>query len=231
MSKPVVLILGAGANVGTAVARKFSQDGYQVAVSARRIANGISPEGYITIQADLSEKTAVPQIFEKVKSAAGIPSVVIYNAATFTPPPSNAPLSLSPEALDRDIWVNTHSAIIAADHAVRGFEQLPETATKTFIYTGNWLNKTISASSALLTLGVGKAASAYWIGSANQTYSQKGYRFYYADQRTPEGTSMRTGVDGEAHAEFFKQLADWQDPSVPWLATFVKGKGYVNFSP
>lgn len=79
MSKPLVLILGAGANVGAAVAHRFSQDGYQVAISARRIANGISPEGYITIQADLSEKTAVPQIFEKVKSAAGIPSVVIYN--------------------------------------------------------------------------------------------------------------------------------------------------------
>ncbi|KAJ6123707.1 hypothetical protein N7471_011024 [Penicillium samsonianum] len=230
MSKPIVLILGAGANVGTAVAHRFSQDGYQVAISARRIANGISPEGYIMIKADLSEKTAVPRIFEKVKSAAGIPSVVIYNAATFTPPPPDAPLSLSPEALDRDIWVNTLSAIIAADYAAKGFEQLPESAKKTFIYTGNWLNTTISASSALLTLGVGKAASAYWIGSANQTYSQKGYRFYYADQRTPEGTSMRTGVDGVAHAEFFKQLADRQDPSVPWLATFVKGKGYINFA-
>jgi hypothetical protein len=41
---------------------------------------------------------------------------------------------------------------------------------------------------------------------------------------------MRAGVDGKAHAEFFKQLADRQDPSVPWLATFVKGKGYIKFS-
>jgi NAD(P)-dependent dehydrogenase (short-subunit alcohol dehydrogenase family) len=79
MSKPLVLILGAGANIGAAVAHRFSQDGYQVAISARHIANGVSPEGYITIQADLSEKTAVPRIFAKVKSAAGIPSVVIYN--------------------------------------------------------------------------------------------------------------------------------------------------------
>ncbi|EAU36117.1 predicted protein [Aspergillus terreus NIH2624] len=192
MSKPLVLILGAGANVGAAVAHRFSQDGYQVAISARRIANGISPEGYITIQADLSEKTAVPLIFEKVKSAAGIPSVVIYN--------------------------------------VKGFEQLPETVRKTFIYTGNWLNTTISASNVLVTLGIGKAASAYWVGSADQTYSLKGYRFHYVDQRTPEGTAMRAGVDGKAHAEFFKQLADRQDPSVPWLATFVKGKGYIDFS-
>lgn len=35
-------------------------------------------------------------------------------------------------------------------------------------------------------------------------------------------------VDGPAHAEFYAQLAKQED-NVPWHATFVKDKGYVQF--
>lgn len=55
-------------------------------------------------------------------------------------------------------------------------------------------------------------------------------RFFYADERTPEGDPAGLEIDGEAHAEFYKQLVDRKDSSIPWHATFVKGKGYVNFS-
>lgn len=40
---------------------------------------------------------------------------------------------------------------------------------------------------------------------------------------------MGGAVDGEAHAEFYDQLANGIK-NVPWHATFVKGKGYVDFS-
>lgn len=33
-------------------------------------------------------------------------------------------------------------------------------------------------------------------------------------------------LDGAAHAEFFAQLVN-HEGKVPWHATFVKGKGYV----
>lgn len=36
------------------------------------------------------------------------------------------------------------------------------------------------------------------------------------------------GLDGPAHANFFAQLAD-HEGDIPWLATFVKDKGYVHF--
>lgn len=84
--KPVVLILGAGSNIGASVAKKFAANGYLVAVSARGLRDGSSPEGYLSIQADLADKSAVPRVFETVKSAIGIPpSVVIYNGMLLNP--------------------------------------------------------------------------------------------------------------------------------------------------
>ncbi|RYO19477.1 hypothetical protein AA0121_g4161 [Alternaria tenuissima] len=53
--------------------------------------------------------------------------------------------------------------------------------------------------------------------------------FFYADQREPDGTPMVKGVDGPAHGEFYASLAQRESDDVPWLATFVKDKGYVKF--
>ena len=35
-------------------------------------------------------------------------------------------------------------------------------------------------------------------------------------------------IDGPAHGEFCLQLAEQKEQG-PWLATFVKGKGYAKF--
>jgi hypothetical protein len=40
---------------------------------------------------------------------------------------------------------------------------------------------------------------------------------------------MLSGVEGDAHADFFWELIEDQKQSYPWEATFVKGKGYVKF--
>lgn len=39
---------------------------------------------------------------------------------------------------------------------------------------------------------------------------------------------MQTGVDGDAHADFYNQLVNGGD-SIPSNATFVKGHGYKSF--
>lgn len=54
-------------------------------------------------------------------------------------------------------------------------------------------------------------------------------RFFYADERFEDGKSKGGQVDGPAHGEFYRQLAEEGHESVPWLATFVKDKGYVKF--
>lgn len=53
-------------------------------------------------------------------------------------------------------------------------------------------------------------------------------RFFYADERYPDGKSKSAAIDGPAHADFYAQLAsDGKD--IPWHATFVKNQGYVEF--
>ncbi|CAD6592185.1 MAG: hypothetical protein ASARMPRED_006068 [Alectoria sarmentosa] len=228
-SSPVVLILGAGANVGAHVARAFAAKGYRVASTSRTIRDQetTSNDGVeLHLQSDLANPESVAGIFAKVLDQLGPPSVVVYNAAASTPSPPQDPLSVGVPALSRDLNINTVSAIAAAHEAVLAFEPLPASASRTFIYTGNGLNSAPMAP--LLSLGVGKAATAHAIASAAVAYKEKGYRFYYADERTPDGSIAGRAIDGSAHAEFYVQLAE-RETQGPWLATFVKGKGYVEF--
>ena len=50
------------------------------------------------------------------------------------------------------------------------------------------------------------------------------FRFYYADQRQPDGRPANLGRDGPAHADMYLQLAHEPTQS-KWLVTFVKGEG------
>ena len=78
-------------------------------------------------------------------------------------------------------------------------------------------------------LGIGKSSTWYLIQTmvATPSFASKGYRFYYVDERTPEGKAMHY-VSGPGHAKFFLELAEKEEQGEP-LATFVRGKGYVRF--
>ena len=52
--------------------------------------------------------------------------------------------------------------------------------------------------------------------------------FYYADERTESGAPVFGDIDGDVHGDFFLELAE-EKKQVSWEATFVKGKGYVQF--
>ena len=54
-------------------------------------------------------------------------------------------------------------------------------------------------------------------------------RFYYADERQADGQPCYKGVDGPAHGDYYVHLAELKEQG-PWQSTFVKGKGYVDFS-
>jgi len=145
-------------------------------------------------------------------------------AATFGDPKN--PLALPLDDLSRSLAINTLSVYAAVQQAVLGFEELPASSSRTFIYTGNILN--MSPSPALLDLGVGKSATAHIINVSAEGYKEKGFKFYYADERTPDGGPASRGIDGPAHAEFYAELAK-QTSQGPWLQTFVKGVGYQKF--
>ncbi|KAI0467809.1 NAD(P)-binding protein [Xylaria cf. heliscus] len=229
-AKPIALILGSGPRVGAAVAQKFASNGYKVVVASRNGTGSKTPEGYLSLKADFTKPDSVPAVFDAVKAEFNSsPSTVIYNAAALTAPPDkDSALSITLDSVKSDLNVNTISPYAAAQQAIAGWETLPSDIKKTFIYTGNILNVSVQPVPIFVNLGMGKAASAFWVGVADGTYSARGYRFFYADERKENGDSKGQAIDGPAHAEFFEQLAN-HEGNVPWLATFVKDKGYVKF--
>jgi hypothetical protein len=81
------------------------------------------------------------------------------------------------EEFTRDTNVNIHSAFVAAQQAISGFAQLPETASRTFIYTGNVLNVAILPR--FLEQGVGKSGAAHMMWAASAAYKDRGYKYVF----------------------------------------------------
>ena len=75
----VALILGAGPNIGEAVATKFALNGYKVALVGRSMDGRHSTASHLRVSGDLSRPENVETIFTQVKETLGIPSVVVYN--------------------------------------------------------------------------------------------------------------------------------------------------------
>ena len=226
MSQPIILILGAGANIGAAVARKFSQEGYKVAAVARNVKKDVADVSTLTVKADLNDPSSVKDVFDEVNTKVGIPNVVVYNASAAKPTPPNDTLSVPLEDYTVGMNIGVNSAFAAAQQAVLGFAKLPSDVQKTFIFTGNILNVGIIPS--LLNLGMPKAAAAHMIKAAAHSYADKGYRFYYGDERFADGKAVYNALNGEGHANFYWELTQKKDQG-PWDATFVTGKGYVDF--
>jgi NAD(P)-dependent dehydrogenase (short-subunit alcohol dehydrogenase family) len=123
----VVLILGAGSNIGESTSRAFAAKGYKVALASRSAKSDEDTADLKHFPIDLSKPSSVPELFIKVKEALGIPSVVIYNgnhnslaplfplAHTFQKrpqPPSTTPTtpSLSPSRISNKTSLSTLSA-------------------------------------------------------------------------------------------------------------------------
>ena len=80
IQSPIVLILGAGPNIGQAVARAFAAKGYRTALTSRKAIEANNTDNEIQIQADFTDPSSVVNAFSKVKSVLGMPpSVVVYN--------------------------------------------------------------------------------------------------------------------------------------------------------
>ncbi|CAI6342064.1 unnamed protein product [Periconia digitata] len=223
---PIALLLGAGPNIGASTAKEFSSSGYQVVVTSRKAPADANPS-YSYVQGDLSQPESVENIFSHVRKLHGEPSVVVYNAAGFSLAAADNPFEVDLATFEEHLNLNTTSVFLAIKQALKSFETLPASSARTFIYTGNAMN--FAPFPGRMTLGTGKSATAHMIASAAQAYGPKGYKFYYADERQPNGKLGGRGISGEAHAKLFKQLAE-DEAQGPWLQTFVSGKGYVKFA-
>lgn len=176
---PILLILGSGPRIGTSVAATFAQLGYTVFLASRSGTGAKTTEGYHSLRADFADPSSIPSLFASVKSTTGSsPSVVVYNAGAFTAPPDKeSVLSIPVENLVRDFNVNTISPYVAAYEAAKGWAVMEEQTKKTFIFTGNVQNVQVLAMPMLTDAGMGKAATAYWVGVADANFKDKGYRY------------------------------------------------------
>lgn len=94
-------------------------------------------------------------------------------AATANDPKNTFSISL--DDFTRDMNINTFSAFVAAQQAAAGFAELPASASRTFIYTGNILN-TNTTIAPFMSLGVGKSATAHLIHNAADVFAEQGFK-------------------------------------------------------
>ncbi|KAJ9610359.1 hypothetical protein H2200_005136 [Cladophialophora chaetospira] len=231
MSSPILLILGAGSNIGDHVARAFAAKDFRLALASRKVPAN-KPQDALHIPVDLSKPENVPHVFETVKAKLGsAPSIVVYNCASHTPDNKADPLAnFSLEAYIPHQNLNHNSVLVALQQSVLGFRSLTDpAAAKTFIYTGNILNAITLPER--LTFGLGKNATAYAIRTLveGEVYTAEGVSFYYTDERKSTGAPVIEDISGSAAAEEYVKLAERTDQG-PWLYTFVKGDGYKDFS-
>jgi NAD(P)-dependent dehydrogenase (short-subunit alcohol dehydrogenase family) len=82
MAPPVLLLFGAGANVGLSVIKKFRAEGYKVAGVSRNPSDELKKAADKTIPADLSQNPEqIAGIFDEIGAELGTPTVVVYNGA------------------------------------------------------------------------------------------------------------------------------------------------------
>ena len=76
----------------------------------------------------------------------------------------------------KDQDLNVISAYVAAQQATLGFAELPDNASKTFIYTGNYLNEKVILPR-FHNSAIGKAAAARFIHFAAEAYAEQGFKY------------------------------------------------------
>ncbi|KIW92750.1 uncharacterized protein Z519_06598 [Cladophialophora bantiana CBS 173.52] len=140
--------------------------------------NSKTAGGFLSLKADFTKPDSIPPLFAAVRDEFhASPSVVVYNAAVRTPPPVKESVFSTPaETIVSNLSVNIISPYVAARQAISGWALLPNETKKTLIYVGNILNVCVVPSPIIMTLGMGKSASAYWIGLADDLYSTLGFQ-------------------------------------------------------
>ena len=123
MSDRVAAVLGVGPGLGAAIARRFADEGFAVALMARReesvapVREEIEDRGgkTITASADATDPDSVAAAFERVREELGDPEVFVYNAGAFQ---MGGILDLSPQQFDDCFRANCAGAFYAAQQVL-----------------------------------------------------------------------------------------------------------------
>ena len=117
--KQSVLIVGAGAGLSGALARRFAREGMTVSLAARggRAAREVAKEtGAELHKCDASSITDVEALFKRLDAGPGTPDLVVYNPSARVRRPIG---EIDPEAARQAIEVTAFGAFLVAQQAAR----------------------------------------------------------------------------------------------------------------
>lgn len=114
------LIVGAGAGLSAALARRFAGEGMRIALVARsvgKLADLAAETGAHTYAADCSEKSGVEEVFSAVATDIGTPDLVVYNPSFRTRGPI---AELDPDDVERALRITCFGGFLVGQAAARG---------------------------------------------------------------------------------------------------------------
>jgi NAD(P)-dependent dehydrogenase (short-subunit alcohol dehydrogenase family) len=113
------LIVGAGPDLGAALARRFAKQGLQVAVAARDAARlapiAVETRG-VAFAADAGDPASIAKLFDDVDAELGPPDVVVFNPSARVRGPF---VELSPDEVRRALTVTALGGFHVAHEAAR----------------------------------------------------------------------------------------------------------------
>jgi short-subunit dehydrogenase len=171
-TKPLCLIIGAGAGNGLAIARKFGANGYALVLASRRkdemerLCSALQAEG-IEASAQVIDAGKPVEVAAAVASLGAI-DVMIYNAAGVS---MATPMALSPDQLVADLNVSVISALAAAQAVA---PSMITSGRGTILLTGGGF--ALKPIAAMASLGIGKAAIRNLAWSLAEELGPKGIR-------------------------------------------------------
>jgi len=121
MSDPTALIVGAGAGLSAALARRLRREGYRVALAARSIEKLRPLEEELGLRArafrcDAANAQEVTALFEQVDSELDEPELVVYNASGRV---RGALVELDPREVERALAVTAFGGFLVSRAAAR----------------------------------------------------------------------------------------------------------------
>jgi len=172
-------LIGAGPGLGSALARRFAQAGWSIALVALRqdvIDAGLAElerfgVNTLGVQADVTDRPGIERAFDLIVDALGVPDAVVYNASIYQ---SEAALELSNAALQLALDIHVVGALNTAQCAIAAMQRADHGV---LVFTVNNLARSPEAMSAALSMGKG--------AQLNLALSL---------ERELEGTPVRVGV-------------------------------------
>ena len=204
MSKPVIIIVGAGPGVGAAAARRFATAGYDIGLLARnakrleKFAKELDQEGANVGWAavDIADPVALDSTLRLMTEKTGRVDVLLHNAVTFRGAPAT---KLTAEQLLADLGVGAASLLTAVQAIL---PVLREQHTGTIIATGSGAADHPSVAAA--SLGVQKAALRNLIQALAAELTGEG--IHVATVTIRGAIAAGTSLSPEAIAEVFAGL-------------------------